>query len=187
MPRFQARGVHRPVRQSLEQDGLAVPLSRVLDSGHPGGFPCLSLQMAPNSVANMTCIVPQADHRLGQVMFITHGTHARRAQEEVPAGSRFEAEPSSCEHTQEMPAGKEQHIPRDGPHSAHHVVGPDTNLLRGFSSRTTIPEQLPVGALGVNFNSAAALVITVIPLQQVAIDLGNVPKASQFACSGRAR
>src|SRR5262249_1362215 len=58
---------------------------------------------------------------------------------------------------------------------------------RGFSSRTTIPEQLPVGAPDVNFNSAAALVITVIPFQQVAIDLGNVPEAGQFACSGRAR
>src|SRR5262249_37519295 len=147
----------------------------------------MSLQMTPSLVANMTCIVPQADHRLGQVMFITHGTHARRAKEEVPAGSRFEAEPSSGEHAQEMPAGKEQHVPRDGPHSAHHVVGPDTNLLRGFSSRTTIPEQLPVGALVVNFNGPAALVITVIPFQQVAIYLGNVPTASQFAGSGRAR
>src|SRR6516165_3996922 len=117
----------------------------------------------------MTCIVPQADHRLGQLMFVTHGTHASRAQEEVPARSRFEAEPSSCEHTQKMPAGKEQHVPLDGPHTAHHVVGPDTNVFRGFSSRTTIPEQLPVGALGVNINSAASLVITVIPLQQVAI------------------
>src|SRR5262249_14348940 len=135
----------------------------------------------------LQCIVPQADCRLGQVMFITHGTHASRAQEEVPAGSRFEAEPSSCKHPQKMSAGKEQRVPLDGPHSAHHVVGPDTNLFRGFSSRTTIPEQLPVGALGVNFNSAAALVITVIPFQQVTIDLGNVPKASQFACSGRAR
>ena len=120
-------------------------------------------------------------------MFVTHGTHASRAQEEVPAGPSFEAEPSSCEHTQEMPAGKEQHVPRDGPHSAHNVIGPGTNLYRGFSSRTTIPEQLPVGALGVNINSAATLVITVIPFQQVAIYLGNVPKASQFACSGRPR
>src|SRR5215469_11475433 len=143
--------------------------------------------MAPNLVANMTCIIPEADHRLGQVMFITHRTHASRARDEVPAGSSFEAEPAIGEHTQEMPAGKEQHVPLDGPHSAHHVIGPDTNLFWGFSSRTTIPEQLPVRALGVNFNSAAALIITVIPFQQVAIYLGNVPKASQFACSGRAR
>ena len=94
----------------------------------------------------MTCIVPQADHRLGQLMFITHGADASRAQEEVPAGSRFEAEPSRCKHTQEMPARKEQHVPLDGPHSAHHAVGPYTNLFGGFSSRTTVPEQLPVGA-----------------------------------------
>src|SRR5262245_63563606 len=142
--------------------------------------------MAPNSVTNMTCIIPQADHRLGQVMFIAHGTHASRAQKEVPAGSRVEAKPSSRKHTQEMPAGKEQHVPLDGPHSAHHVVGPDTNLFRGFSPRAPISEQLPVGALGVNFNRASTLVITVIPFQQVAIYLGNVPKASQLACSGRA-
>src|SRR5262245_31147024 len=120
-------------------------------------------------------------------MFITHGTHASRTQEEIPAGSRFEAEPSSCKHTQKMPAGKEQHVPLNGPRSVHHIVGSDTDLFRGFSSWTAIPEQLPVRALGVNFNSAAALVITVIPFQQVAIQLGHVPKASQFACSGRAR
>jgi hypothetical protein len=86
-----------------------------------------------------------------------------------------------------MPAGKEQHVPLDSPHPAHNVIGSGTNLFRGLSSRTTIPEQLPVWALGVDFNSAAALVITVIPFQQVAIDLGNVSKASQLACSGRAR
>src|SRR5215469_4199246 len=134
----------------------------------------------------MTCIIPQANHRLGQVVFVTQGTHASRAQEEVSTGSRFEPQPSSRKHAQEMPAGKEQHVPLDGPHSAYHAVGPDTNLFRGFPSRTTIAEQLPVRALGVDFSGAAALVISVIPFQQVAINLGNAPEASEFACPGRA-
>src|SRR5262245_9156692 len=85
-----------------------------------------------------------------------------------------------------MPAGKEQHVPLDGPRSAYHAGGPDTNLFRGFPSRTTIAEQLPVRALGVDFTGAAALVISVIPFQQVAINLGNAPEASEFACPGRA-
>src|SRR6516162_3238212 len=79
-------------------------------------------------VADMTRIIPQANHRLGQVVFVTQGTDARRAQEEVSTGSRFEPQPSSRKHAQEMPAGKEQHVPLKGPHSAYHAVGPDTNL-----------------------------------------------------------
>src|SRR5262249_5443767 len=51
-------------------------------------------------VANMTSIIPQANHRLGQVVFVTQGTHARRAQEEVATGARFESQPSSCKHAQ---------------------------------------------------------------------------------------
>jgi hypothetical protein len=77
--------------------------------------------------SNMTCIVPQPDHRLGHVVFVTQGTHASGAQEEVSAGSGLEPEPSSCWHAQEVPAGKEQDVPMAGSHSAHHVVGPDAD------------------------------------------------------------
>src|SRR5262245_44407489 len=111
----------------------------------------------------MTCIVPQANHRLGQVVFVAQGTHASRAQQEVATGSRFEPQPSSRKHAQEMPTGKEQHVPLDGPDSAYHTVSPDTNLFRGFPSRTTIAEQVPVRALGVDFTGTAALVLSVIP------------------------
>src|SRR5262249_49949621 len=133
------------------------------------------------------CIIPQANHRLGQVVFVTQGTHTRGAQQEVATGSRFEPQPSSRKHAQEMPAGKEQYVPLEGPHSAYHPVGPDTNLFRGFPSRTTITEQLPVRALGVDVTGAAALVVSVIPFQQVAIDLGYAAEASEFACPGRAQ
>src|SRR5262249_52966032 len=68
---------------------------------------------------------------------------------------------------------------------AYHAVGPDTNLYRGFPFRTTIAEQLPVRTLGVDFTGAAALVISVIPFQQVAIKLRNAPEACEFACPAR--
>ena len=73
-------------------------------------------------------------------MFVTQGTDASRAQVEVSTGSRLEPQRARRKHAQEMPAGKEQHVPLDGPHSAYHVVGPDTSLFRGFPSRTTIAE-----------------------------------------------
>ena len=82
-----------------------------------------------------------------------------------------------------MPAGKEQHVPLDGPHSAYHVVGADTSLFRGFPSRTTIAEQLPVGAIGVNFNGAATFVITIIPFHQIANNLGS-PGSQRVRTSG---
>jgi hypothetical protein len=134
----------------------------------------------------MTCIVPQPDRRLGQIVFVTQGTQAGGAQEEVSAGSGFKPEPPSCQNTQEVPAGKEQDVSVDGSHSAHEAVGPDTNLFRGFPSRTPVAEQLPVGAPGVDVSGAEALVITVIPFEQAAIHLRHAPEARQFARPGGA-
>src|SRR5262245_49273898 len=156
-----------------------------------GVAPCVSCPPSSATtcgslVANMTCVIPQPNHRLGQGVFVTQGTHARRAQEEVATGSGFESQPSSCKHAQEMTAGKEQRVPLDGPHSAYHAVGPNTDLFRGFPSRTPIAEQLPVMSLDVDFNGAATLISTVIPCQQIAINLCNAPEASEFAGSCRA-
>src|SRR4029453_9782397 len=64
---------------------------------------------------NMTRVVPQPDHRLGQViMFIGQRTQARRAQQEVSTARRLDPEPASTERAQKMAAGKKQHVPGKG-------------------------------------------------------------------------
>ena len=44
------------------------------------------------------------DHRFGQVVFITQHTHY--AQQEKPAGRRFNAEPADGKHPKKMAAGE---------------------------------------------------------------------------------
>lgn len=78
----------------------------------------------------MTSVVPQSDDRLGPVMFIAQRTQARRAQQEEPAGRRFEPEPAGGEHSQEMTARKEQRVPFYGTHPPDNAIGSRPHLVR---------------------------------------------------------
>ena len=79
----------------------------------------------------MTSIVPQPDHRLGQViMFVGQRPQTRRAKQEVSTARRFEPEPASGEHAQEMAAGKQQHVSVNGAQATYDPVGPRTDLIR---------------------------------------------------------
>src|SRR5208282_869265 len=134
----------------------------------------------------MTAIVPKLDCGLGQFMLIAQRAEARSAQQEVPATSRVEAEPAGREHPQEMPARKNQHVAFDRAHSAHDAVGPRADLARRLSSGAAVTEQLPVRALHMDLSGAAALILAIVPLDQVGIDLGRTAKPGQLAGSPRA-
>ena len=97
-------------------------------------------------------------------MFIAQRTQARRTQQEVFAGGRFEPEPAGGEHPQEMPARKQQGVALNRAHSTHHAVGPGTDLVRGFASGAAVAEQLPVGALRANVGGATTLILAIVPL-----------------------
>ena len=116
-------------------------------------------------------------------MFIAQRTHARCAQQEKPAGRRFEAEPAGGEHPKKMAARKKQHVALDRVHPAHDTISTRAHLTRRFPSRATVPEQLPVWALHVDFRRAAALIIAVVPFEQIAINFGYRPETRQFATS----
>src|SRR5262249_52243041 len=88
-------------------------------------------------------------------------------------------------HAQHMPARKEQYVTLDGAHPTHHAVGPGTDLLRGFASGAAVAEQLPVGALPVDLCGAAALILAVVPFDQIGIDFGPGPEAGQLTGPGR--
>src|SRR5438552_876042 len=131
----------------------------------------------------MTSVVPQPDHRFGQVVFIAQHTHARCAQQEKPAGRRFKAEPTGGEHPKKMAARKKQHIALDRAQPAHDTISTRAHLGRRFPSRATVPEQLPVRPFHVDLRRAAALIIAVVPFKQIAINLGYRPETRQFASS----
>src|SRR5262245_32766447 len=65
-------------------------------------------------------LVPEANHRLRQVMLVPHRAEAGRAQQEIPACSRREPEPAGGEHPEKVSARKEQRVPFEGSHAPHH-------------------------------------------------------------------
>src|SRR6516165_10630316 len=85
-----------------------------------------------------------------------------------------------------MPARKNQHVTFDRTHAAHNAVGPRADLARRLSSGAAVTEELPVRALHMDLSRAAALILAVVPLDQVGIDFGRGPKACQFAGPHRA-
>ena len=63
---------------------------------------------------------------------------------------------------------------------ADHAVGPGGNMLRRFSSRATIAEELPVRTFCADLSPGSALLFPIVPLDQVTIDFGNRPNPGQF-------
>src|SRR6516162_9584841 len=124
----------------------------------------------------MARFVPQLDCRRGQVVFIAQRAQARGAQQEVPAARRVETEPAGGEHPQEMPARENQYLALDRAHPAHEAVGACADLIWRLSSRATVAEQLPVRALCVDLSRAAALILAVVPFDQVGLDFGHGAK-----------
>ncbi len=55
----------------------------------------------------MVIVIPKPDHRSGKIMLVAEGAQAGRTQKKVSAfWARTESQPASCQHTNEMPAGK---------------------------------------------------------------------------------
>src|SRR6266540_7570192 len=108
-------------------------------------------------------LVPEADHRLGPIMLVPHRTETSRAEQEVPARPRVEPEPARGEHSEKMPARKEQHVASDCPHPAYHSVGPRSDLVRRLPFRAAVAEQLPVGAFGEDVGAGATFIRAVVP------------------------
>jgi len=84
-----------------------------------------------------------------------------------------------------MPARKQQNVAWDVANAAHDAIGPDADLIRCFSSRTTVAKQLPARTLFVDLLCATSLILTVIPFQQIAVALRFASEAGQLASPHR--
>jgi hypothetical protein len=138
------------------------------------------------SVVNVEGVVPQADHRMGQPVFVPEYAYACRGQHEKSSCAGFHPQPAGSEYPQKMTAGKNQHIPIDYAHSAHHLIGPSANLIWQFSAGAAIAEQLPARGFCMNLDRSESFVLAVVPFDQFGIGFGCSPEASQFACAGGA-
>src|SRR5262249_50400026 len=129
---------------------------------------------------------PETDGGLGQGVFIAQGTQTGGAEEEEPAGGRFPPKPTRGQDAEEEPARKKQHGAWPRADSPHQTNNPRAHLLRAFTTRATIPKQSPIRPLRVNLHAAAALVLTVVPFEQIRFNPANRAKTSQFARARRA-
>src|SRR5215831_12866070 len=108
----------------------------------------------------MMCVIPQSDHRPGQLVLIAHRTEACCAEHE-PFGvdSHFKPNPARRQYPNEMPAREKYHIPWQRAHAAYYAIGPRGGLGGRFPARATVAEQFPVGAFRADFGSGKTLIV----------------------------
>jgi hypothetical protein len=85
-----------------------------------------------------------------------------------------------------MPARKKQHVSRNRAHSGDNSVCAFTDLLGHFPSGRAVPKQVPIRALGADFDTSEAFILAIIPFDEIGIDFSNGPKPGQLACPARA-
>src|SRR5262245_47306132 len=79
-----------------------------------------------------------------------------------------------------MPAGKKQHISRHRAQAVHYAIGARGGLGWRFPSRSAVAEQFPAGALRPDLGSAASLIFTIVPFDQILVDFSHGSKTSQL-------
>jgi hypothetical protein len=77
-----------------------------------------------------------------------------------------------------MPARKKQHIPLNRAHTVYYPVCPRGDLMWQLTSRTTITKQVPIRTLCTDLNTAATLILAVVPFNKIPIDFGRRSEAS---------
>src|SRR6202012_6205193 len=95
---------------------------------------------------DMLRIIPQPDRRLREVVFVSKHAEAGRLQDEGGAAPRIKSKPACRQHTQEMPARKDQYVFVDRPNASHDTVRSCADLVRSFTAGTAVAKQLPVRA-----------------------------------------
>src|SRR5262245_44781186 len=145
-----------------------------------------SMRSSSRPDRDLVRLVPQPYHRFGEGMFRAELAEARGAQQEVTTGRCFETQPARGKHSQKVGAREYGQVSLQGSHSADDPVGSDAHLIRGFSARATVAEQLPIRALRVDLGGAATFILAIIPFSQIGIDLGHTAEAGEFGGPPRA-
>ena len=69
-----------------------------------------------------------------------------------------------------MSAGKNQYVPSCSADACYDTVRPATDLLCRFPSRAAVAKQSPAGTFVVNLSGGPALVIAVVPFDEIVIE-----------------
>jgi hypothetical protein len=78
-------------------------------------------------------------------------------------------------------ARENEHVASNTADGSHHAVGAATDVGRRFAPRAAVAEQQPSGVRSQNFSRALALVVAIVPFDQVVFDFGYVAEAGKRA------
>jgi len=115
-------------------------------------------------------------------VFNRQRAQTRRAQDEEAAARRVESQPPRGQHSQEMPAGKEEYGAVDGARPVQDVVRSRSDVIHRLSPRRSVTEDIPAGTSRQDVFGGQAFIVAVIPFDQVAIDFRPLSETGQFAC-----
>ena len=82
-----------------------------------------------------------------------------------------------------MAAGEQQQRAVNGSDPLNNPIGTRRDLIKRFSAREAVAKHLPAWMPSTNFDRPKALILAVIPLDEVVEDLGSGRKAGEFAGS----
>jgi hypothetical protein len=109
----------------------------------------------------MMDVVPKSDRRPGQLFSRPSALRLAVFSARIlpPAGSI--PEPAGSEHSQKMPARKNQHVAIDPTQAPHNFIRARADFARRFSSGAPVAEQLPVAMPCMNLHRSKPLIIAV--------------------------
>src|SRR6266581_767460 len=126
-------------------------------------------------------VVPQADRRFRQVVFVAQDAQRRGGEHEEAGLVSRQAQPARRQDPQKVAVTEQEDVPVDGPQSGYHPVGTGPDRRHRLATGTAVAEEIPVGPLAADVGGAPALIVAVIPLLQIRDDLAGVAKARQLA------
>jgi len=110
---------------------------------------------------------------------VTEDAESRRIEHEMRSGLGRESKPSCCEYSKNVTVRKERHgVDRADP--GDDAIDARANLLGAFAAGTAVREDHPVGILCTNLAWRKAFILAVIPLHEVAVDLGALGEAGEL-------
>jgi hypothetical protein len=115
-------------------------------------------------IEDMAIVIPQADCRLLQVMFVAQNAQGRCGEHEQAGVSRRQPQPARREDTETMAVTEEQGMAVDGPQASDYPVRAGTNRCNRLAAQTAAAEQIPARPLLTNVSGASPLVLTILPL-----------------------
>ena len=121
----------------------------------------------------MVRVVPKSNHGLREIVIVSQLTDAGGAQyKEFSLRSR-QIEPRGGNHSKEMAAGENEDVSLGGAGPLDDSIGAGSNLGRRLTAGTAVAKELPAGVPLADFGKAQALILAVVPFDEVGIDRGD--------------